>query len=595
LECVDNPKQITLLLIGETGVGKSTFINAFANYCKFKSLQEAAQAGGVFPITYDFQLPPHPQTKRMISISSEGTTEIPQNSKFGESGKASVPQHAKVGDSVTVMPNEYFFPYENTQINLIDTPGLMDTKDEHGSHETDKEHVNNILRLLSTYDEIHAICILVKGSENRISNAFKYTLTEIMRHLDTDACNNVIFILTHRNSKSEQTEAILQAFLEENNLLIPLPPDKPTVYCFDNDTVRYLAKCKNKIPQSEDDKDDAETNWTRSVRSTKEMFEYVCSLYPHSLEKIMTIYDADHTVRILSKLVLETLICICKDENDLKHKTSEAKEAKAQIANNPAALEKHNLRQLLLITETKVVRTALDHTIVVCESPTCAKFVNGERVYPQICCERCDSKMMYWCSFMNCLGNCKICRCGRKKHVWRNTKTEIVKKTVYQPDDKDSTVTGLTRTISNCTKRLKMYHNETDQMLRTCAKLNTFVHQNVLVATEDELSRSLQNEIETCVRITNNPAESETHKDANISRLRQIQSQYNHFLDMEKNSDDNTYDVHELIQKLYRLEMKGKDLHNAMEEEEKAVIRVIQEGKKVNKVKTLMQIFGRKP
>jgi len=73
--------------------------------------------------------------------------------------------------------------------------------------------------------------------------------------------------------------------------------------------------------------------------------------------------------------------------------------------------------------------------------------------------------------------------------------------------------------------------------------------------------------------------------------LKQIQSEYYQFLDMENNSLDVTYDVHDLIQTLYGLEVKGKDLKKAMQEEAKAVLKVIQHGKRVNRVKYLSRIF----
>jgi len=77
-------QSINLLLIGGSGVGKSTWINAFVNYCSFETLDEAEEAGGKFPISSTFETR-HPQTGNMISISSECSefTPISQATEVG--------------------------------------------------------------------------------------------------------------------------------------------------------------------------------------------------------------------------------------------------------------------------------------------------------------------------------------------------------------------------------------------------------------------------------------------------------------------------------------------------------------------------------
>ena len=376
-------------MLGETGVGKSTWINSFANYCKFESLEEAVQAGGVFPIPCSFTIR-DPQTGHQRTISSDGH------------GTPETPQDEKVGESVIQNPNEYVFIYENTRINLIDTPGLMDTNDT-SDHSVDKQHINNIIRLLSAYDEIHAICIVLKASESRLGTSLKYTLAEILRHLDTGACNNVIFIFTYTagtNFKPGKTQAILQRFVNENKLYVPLPPDKPTIHCFENDTVNYLAQCKNEIPQTEDDQDAAQRNWKMSVRSTADMIHYVRSLNPHSLASIKDIYIAEQTSGIISKLMLEILMCISKAITDFERKTNEAEDLKKRILENPEDYAQNELKELLIIAERKVVRKAKNYPNVVCQGERCSEVVDGEIVYPQTCCENCSKSWMAWCDKM---------------------------------------------------------------------------------------------------------------------------------------------------------------------------------------------------
>jgi len=95
-----------LLLIGGTGVGKSTWINFFANCSQFRCLEEAERAGGRFPIPCTFEKT-DPQTGDVKRISSEGN-DAPE-----------LLHSVEVGDSVTQMPKEHVFQRENVVITLL--------------------------------------------------------------------------------------------------------------------------------------------------------------------------------------------------------------------------------------------------------------------------------------------------------------------------------------------------------------------------------------------------------------------------------------------------------------------------------------------
>jgi len=569
-----------MLLIGESGVGKSTWINAVANYLKFATLEEAVEAGGLFPIPCHFEILDE-QTKELITISSEGD------------GKAAIPEDAEVGESVTKMPNEYVFPYEYFQLNLIDTPGLMDTQDT-SDHSVDKEHVNNILRLLSSYDEIQAICILLKSSENRLSNALKYTLTEITKHLDTGAANNVIFIFTYAsgtNFNPSKPQAVLRKFMKDNHLNIPLPPNKPTIYSVEDAVMDYLAQCKNNIPQTKVNQDDAKRNWERSLNSTVELFDYVCELKPHSVTSINAIYNAEHTIAVLSELVLEMSMCSLKNVAALERKEEEAAALREAITRNPLAFARDDLKQLLIRKEETVVVKPLGHTNVVCKSAKCSQVVVDagdsfsvvRKCRQRICCEKCKSPLMYFCLSMSWKGECKVCGCGKGKHEWRVTEQVVETREVHSRDESviEKVVSSVdaVREIDAITatyrRRVNTSTNETEQMLSTCAKLNSFVQHSALMASSDvdKLSERLQDKILTCERVGDSAA-------AELDYLKKIQHHYNKAKVECGGKNYRTSDVDELIQQLYRLPMKGRDLKVAMEAEEKAKCEVIERGRK---------------
>ena len=245
---------------------------------------------------------------------------------------------------------------------------------------------------------------------------------------------------------------------------------------------------------------------------------------------------------------------------------------------------------------------------------------------------------MYFCANINWRGVCKLCGCDKNKHEWRTTLTELVTKTVDKGEksrakesltklvtetvkkgeesraeesltelvtetvkkgeesraeesvipptvdsgkvkmiDVDSgdalnTIDMIYDSVSASEQRLEKCKSESEQMLRTCAQLNTFVHQNALMEHGDKLSIRLQDRIEIHEKAKSTAKE--------LGVLIQIQCQYQTFLDEEKNNSYSADDVDELIQQIYKLPMKGKDVKKAMEVEEEARRAVVEMGKK---------------
>ena len=107
-----NPKpEFNILILGPTGVGKSTWINSIVNYMTFTTLKEAKQQekllsliGGSFYITDSNYI------SRKIVIHND-------SNEADNTGQSST-QHAKA----------YVFEQKDRLLRIIDTPGIGDTR-----------------------------------------------------------------------------------------------------------------------------------------------------------------------------------------------------------------------------------------------------------------------------------------------------------------------------------------------------------------------------------------------------------------------------------------------------------------------------------
>lgn len=226
---VDNDKYYNLLFLGQTGVGKSTFINAFANYLMHNTLETARNGQAIVLIKSKFVVTDENLVEKVISVT----------------GDANISNESDVlGDSATQESKVYTFPLlgKRTKLRLIDTPGIGDTR----GIDQDEQNCDDILQKISRYDEIHAICILLKPNNARLTAQFEFCLKQLLSRLDKSAIDNIIFVFTNSRSSFYRPGDTLPALhrllqnVREQSPTVDIQVTKKNTFCMDNEPFRFL-------------------------------------------------------------------------------------------------------------------------------------------------------------------------------------------------------------------------------------------------------------------------------------------------------------------------------------------------------------------
>ncbi|CAG8615968.1 4350_t:CDS:1 [Ambispora gerdemannii] len=545
------PKEINILLLGETGVGKSTFINAFANYLKYDSLEDAKKSETVALISSKFNITDKNYETKEIKIGEED-----ENEKFDV-----------VGASATQECKSYVFHqsgnHRNITIRLIDTPGIGDTR----GLDQDKKNFENILRYISYHNHLNGICVLLKPNESRTSVLFRFCIQELLSHLHKSAKDNIVFCFTNARGtlyRPGDTLPSLKKHLRDiqEQFGVEIEAVRDTMYCFDSESFKFLAALKQNVAFTEDEEKSFSESWKTSVKESERLVEYLVTRPHHSIKDTLTLNNSREIVLLLSKPLAEIGQLI-----EINIKMIEDKQT--EIENSNKTMEQ--LEGKLYIPQVDLEPIALSHPSTICNE--CKTHCHPHCFLPFATQNSIGSKFLLLCSAINYFsGTCKICECHRSKHAYVNYENKQVIKDVLDPKieqiSKNQNEQERKITILKIYEaRSKQLEKEKETIEEINLKFAQFLRQNAITPFNDAYADYLDLFIREEGRKRGEDPKNYNNKI--LERLKKTKETYLRKIEIIKQAiekKDNSLakilpkDISKFEQQLYNLEINGSTL-----------------------------------
>ncbi|KAI9207413.1 uncharacterized protein BJ171DRAFT_596946 [Polychytrium aggregatum] len=496
-------REIVLLILGETGVGKSTFINALPNYLLFNSIDEIREDRIINLIPTSFY------------VFEPGAL---TDGKLIESGQLSFRSNAAVhfdsdsawknevrgqGQSSTQSPHTYVLDTELSNgepvtVKFIDTPGMGDTR----GVEQDKKNMDNIIQYIANYEKIHGILILLKPNQSRLTTFFRFCVMELLRSLHRECVKNMVFLFTNAQSTNfrpgdtmDSLLPLIEQISKDSRVSIFLRNEN--MFMIDNEAYRYLL-AKNKVKFEEEEERKFLISWEMSSSACRKLLDVVSSLTPHETQQTTTLYLVRDKVLELCKPLGDVAAMIVTNQSNIENKIMTLQTA----ANSVKDLDK-----ILNIKVNTPVKREIDRPTTVCTNPGCVRYIQDEfgnnlTHYITRCHKPCylkrvpvqtigDPQLALCAQMQN--DHCVRCTHSFREHMHIKWELVFQKKSVIDPNIKDQIAQQKDRQskVQATIKELKSYQKqlvkEQKRIMKISAKFSAFVKNNGIVLYNDAM------------------------------------------------------------------------------------------------------------
>ncbi|XP_051253547.1 septin-2-like [Dicentrarchus labrax] len=443
-----NPKKTnkTILLVGETGAGKSTLINALVNYAMGVEWEDDVW----FEIVKE----------EKKSQSKSQTSDVIVYQIFGFEDKT--------------------LPYSLT---IIDTPGYGST----AGIEQDaivSQRLFDLFRSVDGVHEMNAVGLVLRASENRLSDRLRYIFDSVASLFGKDMEMNIVALITH--SDGVTPEDALQALEDAEIKCAKNEENEPLHFMFNNRQRKQKTK-KNQVA--------LKNAWDITMDQMRQFTDFLENASPQNLIT---------TVEVLkSRIRLTAYIQNLQERIELiELKQKEIQQTKEGLKNHEQEM---NSNKMFTVEVEEVYKD---------KEP-----INGGMWWlvffkGAVCCKVCEEN----CHFPGCTvawkpeycevmkdGRCTVCtgKCPVSDHVKENwkfvNKTKKVKKTKEDMKEKyekcQTDCQEKTSLLENLQKKMEELQKEKDQLLEKSFKhvvkldeialnvnaLSTYVHLDILI------------------------------------------------------------------------------------------------------------------
>ncbi|XP_037042296.1 uncharacterized protein LOC119078724 [Bradysia coprophila] len=564
--------EVNILVLGETGVGKSTWINAIANYLTFPTLQEATDVNEMLCLVpTKFVLLDENCKERVVSIGSSKNEET------------------RAGQACTQRPTSHLVTIGNERIRIIDTPGIGDPR----GVEQDKENVDNILRFVSGLEEIHGICLLLKPNNARLTTFFTFCVKEILAHLHKSSVHNLLFCFTNTRStfyKPGDTYPALKELLAEiNDNLRKKSRGKAseivlsgeTMFCLDNEAFRFLCARRNNIEFRPEDFQNFSLSWDKSAVETQRMLNFVKCRKPHKINDTMSINEARNTILTLARPM-------AKISDNIAANIRVAERQKKFTEN----LDDENLKleKNRLVQQIQIKTVPINYPKTVCTSSQCVevRLIHGTSqnmiVYKTVCHDHCHldgvnvetvgAPELRRCDAMAGTINCVNCGCEWQSHMHITYNFEESMVTVPNVSVERMIMENAAakhvkeRMILTLQGTIEQYRKEQNEILEIGSQFGSLLQQHAIIPYNDAFESHVRQELRLASAEASISPDLAKKKD-DLERILKDYLEKKHLLDDAMvdnvNADITVDDVDTLKHKLMNLKLTGESFKKCFE------------------------------